>query len=324
MRTGEMKATRDGFGAGLQDLASRDERVVALDCDLGRSTRSSATADADPRRFIDMGISEQDMISTAAGLASMGKIPFVNSFAVFATGRCFDQIRQQVALPDANVKICGSSAGLTQGCDGATHQAVLDVALMRVLPRMTVIVPADPRQAMQAVHAAHLHRGPVYLRLSRYETGDFLPPGLPFEIGKAQILQEGRDLAIVGCGPVLRNVMRASEILRQRGVKAEIINMHTIKPLDREGVRAICLRFKHVLSVEEHSIYGGLGTALVEAAAELAGPPWQGRIRRHGLRDTFGESADADTLLRAFGLDPEGITREAVALLADDAGGGAR
>jgi len=186
--------TRDRFGSALVDLARKDRNVVAMDCDLGRSTKSYRITEVDPKRFIEMGIAEQDMISTAAGMARMRKVVFVNSFAVFITGRSFDQIRQQVALPKLNVKICGSSAGLTLGADGATHQSVIDVALMRLLPNMTVIVPADGNETERAVWAAYSHAGPVYLRLSRYQTGEFLPANLDFSIGKAQLLRKERRL----------------------------------------------------------------------------------------------------------------------------------
>jgi transketolase len=182
-------ATRDAYGDALAELARADRNVVALDCDLGRSTRSYRVAEVDPGRFVEMGIAEQDMISTAAGLSRMGKVVFVNSFAVFVTGHAFDQIRQQVALPKSNVKICGSSAGVTQGRDGATHQSIVDIALMRALPNMTVIVPADGRQTRQAVRSAYELRGPVYLRLSRFGTGDSLPGDLDFELGRAQTLR---------------------------------------------------------------------------------------------------------------------------------------
>jgi len=211
-------ATRDAYGEALVELARADRNVVALDCDLGRSTRAYGITEVDPGRFVEMGIAEQDMISTAAGMSRMGKVVFVNSFAVFVTGHAFDQIRQQVALPKSNVKICGSSAGITQGTDGATHQSIVDVALMRALPNMTVIVPADGRQTRQAVRLAHEIQGPVYLRLSRFGTGDFLPDDLGFELGKAQSLRSGEDIVLVGCGPVLRNVLLAADLLRRQHV----------------------------------------------------------------------------------------------------------
>ena len=200
------EATRDRFGEALLQLAREDKNVVAMDCDLGRSTRSFHIAQADESRFLEMGISEQDMISTAAGMAHEGKIVFVNTFAVFATGRCFDQIRQQLSLARLNVKVCGSSAGLTQGPDGATHQSVLDVSLMRTLPNMVVIVPADGPQTEAAVRAAYDHQGPVYLRLSRYDCQNVYEEGYPHDIYKAVELREGKEAAIVVCGPILGHV----------------------------------------------------------------------------------------------------------------------
>jgi transketolase len=302
-----LESTRDAYGSALVELARQDKRVVALECDLGRSTRSHRITEVDPARFIEMGIAEQDMISTAAGMASMGKIPFVNSFAIFLTGRAFDQIRQQISLPCANVKLCGSSAGLTEGPDGATHQAVLDAGLMRLLPNMVVVVPADGPQTRAAVRALHAHPGPAYLRLSRYETGDILPAGAPFELGKALTIREGKDVVIASCGPLLKNVLKAVELLEKAQIRAGVVNFHTLKPLDLAAARALMQRYACIVSVEEHSIYGGLGSALAEAIAEEAGPNPLPRLTRLGVQDTFGESGNADQLLGKHGLHPEGI-----------------
>lgn len=304
MNTGKARETRDGYGEGLVRLAHAHPDVVALDCDLGRSTRAHRITEADAARFFDMGIAEQDMISTAAGMASMGKTVFVNSFAVFVTGRGFDQIRQQVALPRANVKVCGSSAGITQGADGATHQSVVDVALMRSLPNLTVIVPADARQAEQAVAAVYERRGPAYLRLSRYPTPDFLPPDCAFQIGHAQLLREDGDVCLCGCGPVLWNALAAADLLRAEGIRVGVANFHTVKPLDVDAVARLAARFPRLVSVEEHSIYGGLGSALAEV---LAGQGAGSRLLMLGVADTFGESGSADELLAKHGLDPAGI-----------------
>jgi transketolase len=312
----EGSATRDAYGEALAELARADRNVVALDCDLGRSTRSYAVAEVDPERFVEMGIAEQDMISTAAGMARMGKVVFVNSFAVFVTGHAFDQIRQQVALPKSNVKICGSSAGITQGTDGATHQSVVDAALMRALPNMTVIVPADARQTRQAVRAAYELPGPVYLRLSRLGTGDFLPADARFELGQAQVLRSGARAALVGCGPVLRNVLEAADFLRDRhGVAVGVVNCHTLKPFDADTIRRLAGQCEHILSVEEHSILGGLGSAVAEALAESPDPGRRAVLTRLGLRDCFGESGSAEELLRKHGLDVEGIVRSVLQAL---------
>jgi transketolase len=301
------EGTRDGYGRALLEVARQDKRVVALDCDLGRSTRSFRITEADPQRFFEMGIAEQDMISTAVGLAREGKVVFANSFAVFIVGRAFDQIRQQVSLACTNVKLCGSSAGITQGPDGATHQSIMDVNLMRGLPNIVVVVPADGRQAVEAVWAVYQMSGPVYLRLSRLQTTHFVPEDLPFKLGKAQVLREGKHVALVGTGPVLQEVLAAAERLEIEGVSAAVYNFHTVKPLDMELVKTMCFRFPVVISVEEHSVIGGLGTALAEVMMESVAAERRPVFRRIGIRDTYGESGTAEELLRKHGLDAEGI-----------------
>lgn len=301
-----LEETRARYGQTLVELAKRDARVVALDCDLGRSTHAYRITEVDPSRFFEMGIAEQDMISTAAGLAKAGKIPFANSFAVFITGRGFDQIRQQVALPKSNVKICGSSAGITQGPDGATHQSIVDVALMRSLPNMTVLIPADGNQTQKAVEDAYEIRGPVYLRLSRYKTENFTPDD--FQIGKAVNLLEGSEVAICSTGPITWNVVRSRSILEELGIRPTIVNFHTIKPIDDAAVIDLAGAHSIIFSVEEHSVYGGLGSALAEVLAEM--PSSKGRrcrLVRLGVQDHFGESGTADELLAKFRLDPAGI-----------------
>ncbi len=214
------------------------------------------------------------------------------------------------------MKICGSSAGITQGSDGATHQSIVDVALMRALPNMTVIVPADGRQTRQAVRSAYEVQGPVYLRLSRYGTGDFLPHDLGFEFGKAQTLRSGQDVVLVGCGPVLRNVLAADLLLRQNGLRAGVVNFHTLKPFDCDAVRRLAREYRHILSVEEHSILGGLGSAVAESLAESADTDRRAILTRLGLRDCFGESGTAEQLLGKHGLDPEGIAKSALRAVA--------
>lgn len=303
------RSTRDSYGETLKELAEKDKNIVALDCDLGRSTRSFRITETDPERFIEMGIAEQDMISTSAGMASMGKIVFANSFAIFLTAHAFDQIRQQVSLPSANVKLCGSSAGLTQGPDGATHQSVLDVSLMRTLPNMKVICPADGNQTEQAVTAAYEYNGPVYLRLSRYETGDFLPENLSFEIGKAQVLKEGKDVMLASYGPILRNILEASEILESWGISAGVVNFHTIKPIDVDTVKSLGKSYPLIVSIEEHSIIGGLGSALSEVLVEMSSEERIASLKRIGVQDRFGESGTADELLKKFKLDADGIAQ---------------
>ncbi|MBM4039172.1 MAG: transketolase family protein [Planctomycetes bacterium] len=312
MSTPAREATRDAYGRALARLGAVEPRIVALDADLFRSTRTSLFAERFPDRFFEMGIAEQDMVSTAAGLAMAGKIAFANSFAVFITGRAFDQVRQQVALPALNVRLCGSSAGLTLGADGATHQSVVDVALMRSLPNMTVVVPCDGPETERAVEASLTHQGPIYLRLSRYETPAWTSDVTDFAIGKAIRLREGRDITIAACGVIMGEALAAAGLLAKKGISAEVLDVHTIKPLDTDALLASAAKTGRVLTVEEHSIIGGLGSAVCEAVAERA----ESRIpvRRLGIRDTFGESGTADELLELHRLTAPHIACEAEGL----------
>ncbi|MGA2479416.1 MAG: transketolase C-terminal domain-containing protein, partial [Spirochaetia bacterium] len=218
------------------------------------------------------------------------------------------------ALPRSNVKICGSSAGITIGADGSTHQSVLDVALMRTLPNMTVLVPADGNQAEAVVLAAHDHQGPVYIRLSRYETETLVPADIPFRIGEAQVLARGEGVVFAACGPILANVIQAARLLETKGFKAGIVNFPSLKPFDRKAVEEMAARYRHVISVEEHTIVGGLGSAIAECLAEYAGPWPHAVLHRLGLQDCFGESGSAEELLRKHGLDPESIAKRAASL----------
>ncbi|MGD0111861.1 MAG: transketolase C-terminal domain-containing protein [Armatimonadota bacterium] len=313
------RGTRDGYGEALLELGKQDERIAVVDADLFHSTRTDRFAEAFPDRFFEIGIAEQDMVSTAVGLALGGMIPFANSFAVFITGRAFDQIRQQVALPSLNVKLAGSSAGITQGPDGATHQSVLDAALMRSLPNMCVIVPSDFEEAKLATQAAAQRDGPVYLRLSRYETPAWRDAAAPFAIGAAEVRRSGDDITIIACGVILGRVLEAAELLRRDGIAAEVLNVHTLKPLDADAVLASCSRTGSVLTVEEHSTIGGLGSAIAEVLAERS----QTRVplRRLGVRDTFGESGTADELLEKHGLTVASIAASARELVRSEQGG---
>ncbi|HPD16365.1 MAG TPA: transketolase C-terminal domain-containing protein [Planctomycetota bacterium] len=313
MPTPAKEATRDAFGRALVRLGERDARVVVLDADLFRSTRTNLFAEKFPNRFFEMGIAEQDMVSTAAGLAMAGKIAFANSFAVFITGRAFDQVRQQVALPALNVRLCGSSAGLTLGADGATHQSVVDVALMRSLPNMTVIVPCDGPETERAVEASLSHPGPIYLRLSRYDTPAWTAGVTDFAIGKASCLREGCDITIAATGVIMGEVLAAAERLVAKGVSAEVLDVHTVKPLDADAILASAAKTGRLLTVEEHSIIGGLGSAVCELIAERADRHIP--VRRLGIRDTFGESGSADELLELHRLTAPHIAREAEAVI---------
>ncbi len=314
MSTHARESTRDAYGRALVRVGERDPRVVVLDADLCRSTRTRSFAERFPDRFFEMGIAEQDMVSTAAGLAMAGKIAYANSFAVFITGRAFDQVRQQVALPALNVRLCGSSAGLTLGPDGATHQSVVDVALMRSLPNMAVVVPCDGPETDCAVEASLTHQGPIYLRLSRYETPAWTTHVAGFAIGKAIRLREGRDLTIAATGVVMGEVLAAADLLARRGRHAEVLDVHTIKPLDVGAILASAAKTGRVLTVEEHSIVGGLGSAVCEAIAERAEKHIA--VRRLGVRDAFGESGTADELLELHRLTAPHIARAAEELVA--------
>jgi transketolase len=304
-----MKATREGYGEGLLALGREEPRVAVVDADLFHSTRTDQFAATFPERFFEIGIAEQDMVSTAVGLALGGLIPFANSFAVFLTGRAFDQVRQQVALPALNVKLAGSSAGITQGPDGATHQSVVDVALMRSLPNMCVVVPSDAGEAVVATRAVGLREGPAYLRLSRYGTPVWRDPGMPFEIGKVEVRRSGRHVTLAACGVILGRVLEAAEALAAEGIEAEVLNVHTLKPLDVETVLASGEKTGAVVTVEEHSIIGGLGSAVAEVLAERASKRIP--LRRLGVADVFGESGLADELLAKHGLTVEGIAAAA-------------
>ena len=309
------KETRDSFGDAIVELAADDKDIITMDCDLGVSTRAARIREVDPERFIEMGISEQDMISTAAGLSKMGKKVFANSFAIFITGRSFDQIRQQVALPGANVKICGSSAGLTQGPDGATHQSLLDVSLMRSLPNMTVYVPGDDTQTRNIVAAACRNKGPAYIRLSRLPVLDFSGDCL-FESGKAQIITEGADVLICSTGPVTGEVVKAIDSLKTAGIRPTLACFHTIKPFDTEKFAELAASHSIVVTVEEHSIIGGLGTAAAEAIADNSISTK--KFRRLGIKDHFGESGTAAELLEKYKLDAKGLSEQIIEIVNGD------
>jgi transketolase len=310
----ELSATRDGYGEALLALGTEEPRIAVVDADLFHSTRTDKFAEAFPDRFFEIGIAEQDMISTAVGLALGGMIPFANSFAVFLAGRTFDQTRQQISLPALNVKLAGSSAGITQGPDGATHQSVLDAALMRALPNMCVLVPSDPEEARLATRAAARWDGPVYLRLSRYQTPVWRKEGAAFEIGRAEVRRTGGDVTLAATGVILGRALDAAEALAADGISAEVLNVHTLKPLDAEAVLASCRRTGAVVTIEEHSIIGGLGSAVAEVLAERASKHIL--LRRIGVADTFGESGSAEELLEKHGLTVGNIAATARELAA--------
>ena len=303
----EQKPARDGFGKGLVEAGEKDERVVILCADLAESTRVHWFKEKFPGRYIELGVAEQNMATIASGLANYGKIPFIASYAAFSPGRNNEQIRTTICLNNLPVKIAGAHAGISVGPDGATHQALEDIALMRVLPRMTVIVPCDSEEARKATVAAASHPGPVYIRFGREKSPVFTTPDTPFEIGKAVILRQGKDITIIGCGMLLYNALAAAEELAGEGIDVEVINSHTIKPLDAETIAQSVKKTGAVVSVEEHQIHGGLGSAIAELlAAEHPAP-----MEFIGVQDRFGESGDPLELIEAFGLGTKDIVAAA-------------
>ena len=295
----DKRATREAFGATLVELATegRDD-IVALDADLAMSTTTSKFAAAFPDRFFEMGIAEQNMIATAAGLAVGGKTPFTGSFAVFGTGRVYDQIRNSVCYAALSVKICPTHAGITVGPDGGTHQMLEDIALMRVLPNMRVMVPADFAAARAAIRIAADTPGPVYVRLGRAAVSAVYEDGSAFELGTARVLRSGGDITLVACGVMVERALAAAEDLAAEGVSAEVIDMFSVKPLDVDVLLDSARRTGAVVTCEEHSVIGGLGSAVAETLGEGAPVP----MERVGVRDAFGTSGEPEELMERFGL----------------------
>mgnify|MGYP001194032784 CR=1 FL=1 len=301
------KDTRSGFGEGLLELGRRDAKVVALCADLTGSLKMDAFAREFPERFFQVGVAEANMMGIAAGLTLGGHIPFTGTFANFSTGRVYDQIRQSIAYSGKNVKICASHAGLTLGEDGATHQILEDIGLMKMLPGMTVVVPADHEQTRQATLAIAAHEGPVYLRFGRPKWPVFIPTDMPFTIGKAQVLQKGRDVTLFACGHLVWRALEAARQLHEKGVQAEVINMHTIKPLDAEAVIESVGRTGCAVSCEEHNRYGGLGDSIAQLLARELPTPQE----YVAVNDSFGESGTPDQLLAKYGLGTTDIVAAA-------------
>lgn len=301
------KDTRSGFGAGLYELGNQNENVVALCADLTGSLKMDAFAKEHPDRFFQAGIAEANMIGVGAGLALNGKIPFVGSFAAFVTGRVYDQIRQSVAYSETNVKIAASHAGITLGEDGATHQILEDVGLMKMLPNMVVINPCDYNQTKAATIAAGNYQGPVYLRFGRPGVPNFTPEDQEFVIGKAVNLIEGKDVTIFATGHLVWEAVQAAEALEQEGISAEVINIHTIKPLDVEAVLNSVAKTKAVVCAEEHFIAGGMGESIASVLAANAPAP----VEFVAINDKFGQSGTPAQLMKAYGLDAEHIVEAA-------------
>lgn len=300
-------ATRESYGNALAELGKEKEDLVVLDADLAGATKTGIFKKAFPDRFIDCGIAECDMAGIAAGLATCGKVPFMSSFAMFAAGRAYEQVRNSIGYPHLNVKIGATHAGISVGEDGASHQCLEDLALMREIPGMVVINPSDDIEAKAAVRAAYEHEGPVYMRFGRAavpvinDNADY-----KFEIGKGVLLKEGKDLTIIATGLCVPEALGAAELLKAKGIDAEVINIHTIKPLDEELVLASAKKTGRVFTAEEHSILGGLGSAVAEVLSEKCPT----KLTRIGVNDVFGESGPAAELIHKYGLDAEGIAKK--------------
>jgi transketolase len=306
------KDTRSGFGDGIVEAARKNENVVALTADLAGSLKLGQFMKEFPERFIQVGIAEANMMGIAAGLTIGGKIPFTTTFANFSTGRVYDQIRQSIAYSDKNVKICASHAGVTLGEDGATHQILEDIGLMKMLPGMTVIVPCDYNQTKAATIAIAEHHGPVYLRFGRPAWPIFTSDNEPFVIGKAQQFSEGTDVSIFACGHLVWNAIQAGVALQERGLGVEVINIHTIKPLDEEAVLNSIRKTRCAVTAEEHNIIGGMGDMITQLAAKNFPVP----IEMVGTKDTFGESGTPDQLLQKYGMGVEHIIEAAEKVMA--------
>lgn len=305
-------ATRQSYGEELVALGAEHDDFVVLDADLAAATQTGRFRDAYPDRFFNAGIAEGNLMGVAAGIATTGRVAFASTFAMFAAGRAFEQIRNSIGYPHLNVKICATHAGISVGEDGASHQCNEDLALMRAIPGMTVVVPADDVEARAAVRAAYEYEGPVYMRLGRLAVPVFNDPqDYEFELGKGILLREGSDVTIVACGLMVQAALEAADLLAEKGVSAEVINIHTIKPLDEELVRASAAKTGRVVTCEEHSVIGGLGDAVLAALAESPVP-----VRKVGVNDVFGESGPAVDLLHKYGLDAEGVVAAVEGFLA--------
>lgn len=299
----EMAPTRDGYGMGIVELGEKDPNVVVLCADLAESTRSAKFRDKFPNRFIQMGIAEQNMATVAVGLALSGKIPFVSTYAVFCPGRNWDQIRISGCYNNANVKYAGAHTGISVGPDGATHQAMEDVALTRVLPRMTVLVGCDAEETRKITVAAANLKGPVYFRFARTGTPSFTTEKTPFKIGQAQIFRKGKDVAIIGAGPIIHSALLAADRLIEQGISCRVINSPSIKPLDQDAIEQAARDCGAIVTVEEHQVMGGIGSAIAEWVAQVYPVP----MEFIGMKNSFGESGEPAQLLKKYKMDTEAI-----------------
>ena len=306
------QATRDAYGLALVELGKENENVVVLDADLSKSTKTCNFKEAYPERFFNMGIAEQNLLGTAAGLAASGKIPFASSFAVFAVGRAYDQIRNSIAYPKLNVKIAATHAGITVGEDGGSHQMLEDIALMRALPNMTVIVPADGVETRAAILAAAEYKGPVYIRLGRSKVETIFDENYKFRLGKGVVVKDGTDVTLIACGIMVEVALRAAELLAADNISAAVVNISTIKPIDAALITKMAEQTGAVVTCEEHNIIGGLASAVAEVLVEKCPVP----MERVGVEDKFGQSGLPDELMKAYGLTAEHIAEKAKAAIA--------
>ena len=308
---GAMDSLRDAYGDTLVELGNEGANIVVFDADLAGSTRTGKFAKAFPERFFNMGAAEQGMMSAAAGAATTGVVPFLSTFAMFATGRAYEIVRQAVGLGQQNVKIVATHAGLTVGEDGGTHQCLEDLALMRMIPGMTVLSPADGRETRQAVRAAYAHRGPVYIRLTRDKFPRIHGEDYQFQIGKAVVLRSGQDVLLVGCGLGTSICLDAAELLAAEGIEATVLHTPTLKPFDQDTLVALARTHRAVVTCEEHQAHGGLGGIVAEVLSEAHPMP----VRRVGVQDQFGQSGKPDQLLAAYGLTPQAVAAAAKSAL---------
>ena len=299
----QLVATRDVYGETLAQLGESYKDIVVLDADLSGSTKTGVFAKKFPERFFNMGVSEADMMGTAAGLSTCGKIPFASTFAIFASGRAWEQVRQSIAYPKLNVKIVASHSGITVGEDGGSHQAIEDIALMRVIPNMTVIVPCDGIETRSVIREIVKYKGPVYVRVARGKFPVILPEDYKFTIGKGVVLRDGKDAAIIANGLMVSHALEAAEMLKKEGLHIRVINMSTIKPIDRDLIIKAAKETRAIVTAEEHSIIGGLGEAVAGAVAEECPVP----VKKVGIQDKFGQSGLAEELLAHYGLMPKDI-----------------
>lgn len=302
--------TRTGYGDALVTLG-RSKKIMVLCADLKDSTKVGKFAKKYPKQFVEMGVAEQNLVTVASGLAATGKITFASSYAAFCPGRCWEQIRTTICYNNQNVKIIGAHAGISVGPDGATHQMLEDIAIMRALPNMIVVVPADYEQTKKATIAIAKYVGPAYMRFARVETEQMTTSKTPFKIGEAQVLKDGKDVAIIGAGPVVSECLKAAEILQKQGINAMVINNHTIKPLDKKTILMAAKKCKKIVTVEEHQVTGGVGSAICEYLSSVYPVP----IKRVGMPDRFGESGNPQELLSIFGFSAKHIAKEAKKLL---------